>query len=124
MPVTRNPFDRKHEITVVIDEADLARVTDQILAVWWHAAQANPADGFAASQPGELAETIGREIIRRWLAGVRPELWHHQGRHYYWHELTRLGKWNDGVFVPHAPADPATAPAADPDGPAGRPEAS
>jgi hypothetical protein len=109
---------------VADEDTDLSRVTDENLALWWHAAQANPADGFAASEPGDLAEKIGREIIRRWLAGVRPELWHHQGRHYYWHELTRLGTWNDGVFVPHAPAGPATAPAADPDSPAGRPEAS
>ena len=124
MPVNRNPWDHKHQITIVIDEACLAGVTDECLAVWWHVAQANPADGFAASEPGDLAEKIGREIIRRWLANMQPELWNHQGRHYYWHELTRLGKWNDGVFVPHAPAGPASAPAADPDGPAGRPEAS
>ena len=121
MFVTSNPWDHTHEITIVIDEADLSRVTDENLAVWWHVAQANPADGFAASEPGDLAEKIGREIIRRWLEGVRPELWHHQGRHYYWHELTRLGRWNDeGAFVPHAPADPAVTAQSGPDGPAER----
>lgn len=100
MPVTRNPW--KHEITIVIDEADLARVTDEHLAMWWHVAQANPADGFASATPGNLAETIGREIIRRWLAGVRPELWNHQGRHYYWHELTSR-RDDEGASVPPAP---------------------
>ena len=125
MPVTRNPWDHKHEITIVTDEADLSRVTDERLAVWWHVAQANPADGFASNKPGDLAEMIGREIIRRWLTGVRPELWHHQGRHYYWHELSKLGKRNDeGVSVPHAPADPAATAAGGPGSPAGQQEAS
>ena len=109
MPVNRNPWDHKHQITIVIDEACLAGVTDECLAVWWHVAQANPADGFAASEPGDLAEKIGREIIRRWLADVRPELWNHQGRHYYWHELIRLReRYNDeGASVPDEAADPA-----------------
>ena len=121
MPVTSNPWDHTHEITIVIDEAGLSRVTDENLAVWWHVAQANPADGFAASEPGDLAEKIGREIIRRWLAGVRPELWHHQGRHYYWHELARLGRRNDeGAFVPHVSADPAVTAQCGGDGPAER----
>ena len=116
MPVARSSW--KHEITIVIDEAELGRVTDECLAVWWHVAQANPADGFASATPGNLAETIGREIIRRWLTGVRPELWNHQGRHYYWHELT---KWRDGesASTPHIPADPADTEANDPEGDAG-----
>jgi hypothetical protein len=118
MPVTDSPWDRKHEITIVIDEADLSRVTDENLALWWRVAQANPADGFAAIEPGELAEKIGREIIRRWLTGVRPELWNHQGHHYYWHQLSQLGTWNDDrVFVPHAPAGLA---ATTEDGPGGQ----
>ena len=66
--------------------------------------------------PGDLAERIGREIIRRWLGGVPPELHRHQGRHYYWHELARLATfepgdgetgsdgWHDGRWVPK-PAD-------------------
>jgi hypothetical protein len=104
MPENRNPWE--HEITIAIDEASLPHATDQTLAVWWHVAQANPADGMAASEPGNLAETIGREIIRRWLAGVPPELWHHQGRHYYWHELTKPSRpEGQGTSVPDAPAD-------------------
>ena len=109
MPVTGNPWDRRHEITIVIAEAGLLRVPDQQLALWWHVAQANPADGFAASEPGELAERIGSEIIRRWLAKAPAELWHHQGHHYYWDQLRRLGTWKDGVFVPDAAAAPAVA---------------
>jgi hypothetical protein len=106
----RSPFDRKHEITIEVDEAMLTRVTDETLAVWWHVAQANPADGFADSTPAELAEQIGREIIRRWLKDIPPELHHHQGRHYYWKVASDLGNWSgpDRSFVPHEPvADPA-----------------
>jgi hypothetical protein len=118
MHVTPNPW--KHQITIVIDEADLSRVTDETLAVWWCVAQANPADGFASREPGELAEKVGREIIRRWLAGVRPELWQHQGRHYYWHELTTLGQRNDDdAFVPQAPAVPPATDESDTGGQAG-----
>lgn len=124
MPVTRNPWDHKHEITIVIDEADLSRVTGQQLALWWHVAQANPADGFASNKPGDLAEQIGAEIIRRWLATAPVELWHHQGRHYYWHQLSKLGTWNqDGVFVPGAPADTAATAGSGPGDQAGRLEA-
>jgi hypothetical protein len=102
--VTRSPFDRKHDITITIDEAALAKVTDQVLALWWHVAQANPANGFAARGPGDVAEKVGREIIRRWLAKAPVELWHHQGHHNYWDQLRKLGKWNaDREFVPHAP---------------------
>jgi hypothetical protein len=118
MPVTGKPW--KHEITIVINEADLAGVTDECLAVWWHVVQANPADGFTSSKPGNLAETIGREIIRRWLAGVRPELWNHQGRHYYWHQLTKHGQCIDhGASEPHVPVGPAGTAPSDPEGHAG-----
>lgn len=101
----------KHEITIEVDEAMLARVTDETLALWWHVAQANPADGFAASEPGDLAEKIGREVIRRWLKGTSPELWHHQGRHHTWRIASGLGKWTgpDRSFVPNEPiGDPHT----------------
>jgi hypothetical protein len=55
-------------------------------------------------KPGEIAERIGREIIRRWLATAPVELYHHQGHHHFWHQLTKLGSWKDGEFVPHAKA--------------------
>jgi hypothetical protein len=91
----------KTAITVEIDDALLPSYTDSHLATLWHLAQANPAphgDRHAA----ELAERIGREIIRRWLGASQPELWHHQGRDHYWSELRKLGTWNaDRVFASH-----------------------
>jgi hypothetical protein len=90
----------KTAITVGTDDALLASYTDSQLATLWHVAQANPAPHGDRSA-GELAERIGREIIRRWLAACQPELWHHQGRDYYWSELRKLGNWKaNGVFAP------------------------
>jgi hypothetical protein len=106
----------KHQITIEIDESMLASYSNEYLATCWHVAQANPADGFATSAPGELAERIGREIIRRWLGDVSPELWHHQGRHHYSHELGKFAKyvppegvsggpeWHHGTWVPRTDA--------------------
>jgi hypothetical protein len=39
---------------------------------------------------GEIAELIGRKIIRRFLKEVEPSLWSHQGRHADWYELQAL----------------------------------
>lgn len=92
----------KVTITIEVDSDMLAGYTDSHLAALWHAAQINPADGFASKEPGELAERIGREIIRRWLVSTEPELWHHQGYHHHWNTLRKLGKWTGpgGAFVP------------------------
>jgi hypothetical protein len=79
----------KHQIAIEIDDAELARYTNQRLALAWHVAQANPA-GLGDPFAGELAEHIGREMIRRWLRSVLPELWHHQGRHYSWSWLRKF----------------------------------
>lgn len=99
----------KKQITIEIDESHLAGYTDSHLALCWHVAQANPAPhGDRAA--GELVERIGREIVRRWLRGVEPELWHHQGSDHYWSWLTKLAtyepggpsgspEWNAGVWV-------------------------
>ena len=57
--------------------------------------------------------TIGREIIRRWLHATPPELWSHQGRHHYHHQLGKFAKyvpggpsgspeWYRGTWVPKA----------------------
>ena len=70
-----------HVIAIEIDDGKLASYADEYLAMCWHAAQHNPAD-HGDYMAGQLAERIGREIIRRWLRGVAPELWHHQGRHH------------------------------------------
>lgn len=87
------------QITIEIDEDRLEACTDQHLALCWQVAQSNPAE---EGDPiaGELVERIGREIIRRWLRTVEPELWRHQGRSYYYNELTRFAK-----FVPGGPAE-------------------
>ena len=82
-------FNTKHAITIVIDEAELSRYSDAQLAAAWHVAQANPAP-HADKDAGELAEKIGREIIRRFLRKTEPELWKHQGRDYHWNELRRF----------------------------------
>ena len=91
----------KTAITIEFDDDQLASYTDQRLALLWHVAQANPAP-HGDHRAGEIVERIGREIIRRWLRDVPPELWHHQGRHYFWAELTKLAKYE--------PAGPAGTP--------------
>ena len=111
MAESRSPFDRKHEVTLTIDESMLTRVTDETLALWWHVAQANPADGFAGKEPGEIAMKVGWEIIRRWLKKAPVEMYHHQQEHYFWNLASGLGKWTgpDRSFVPNEPlGDPHT----------------
>ena len=106
-------------ITIEFDPDRLSTYTDSHLAMLWSLAQANPDNGFEASTAGELAERIGRVIIGRWLRTVEPEMHHHQGRHYYWHQLTKLAtyqppadapsgspEWHRGQWVPR-PASPA-----------------
>jgi len=84
-----------HAITIEIDDSKLTSYTDEFLAVCWHAAQHNPArDGDYLA--GELTERIGREIIRRWLQNVPPELWHHQGRDHFRRELSRFASYEPG----------------------------
>jgi hypothetical protein len=80
------------EITISIDKNRLRSYTDSSLAVAWHVAQANPAP-IGDADAGELAEVVGWEIIRRWLSTVEPELWHHQGRHYFSIELRKFARY-------------------------------
>jgi hypothetical protein len=84
-----------HVIAIEIDETMLASYTDKYLAVCWHAAQHNPAP-YGDYLAGELTEHIAREIIRRWLSTVPPELWHHQGRHNAQKELSRFATYEPG----------------------------
>jgi hypothetical protein len=84
-----------HAITIEIDDDKLTSYTDEFLAVCWHLSQHNPAE-HGDYMAGELAERIGREIIRRWLRNVPPELWHHQGRHHFSRELTRFATYEPG----------------------------
>jgi len=107
-----------HAITVEVDDNRLTGYTDSHLAAVWHVAQANPGPQFEDCVAGDLAERIGREIIRRWLRGVEPELYHHQGRHHYWHQLAKVAKyqppadaatgspeWHQGTWVPKTGGD-------------------
>lgn len=91
----------KHSITIEIDADGLRTVTDSYLAQCWHVAQANPAPSHDRDA-GQLAEQIGREIVRRWLAAAPVELYTHQGDTHYWDILRQNGKWVDGVWTPNA----------------------
>ena len=93
----------KTSITIDLDPDRLSACTDAHLAMLWHLVQANPADGFEHSQPGDLAAKVGWEIIRRWLKHVPPELYHHQQAHYTGHQLRKFA-----IYKPGGPAgDPA-----------------
>jgi len=63
-----------------VDSNDLEHWDDQYLAQLWHIAQANPAP-FGDAEACNFAERVGREIIRRFVSSIRPELWHHQASH-------------------------------------------
>ena len=84
-----------HAITIEIDDDKLASYADEYLAVCWHLAQHNPAE-YGDYMAGQLAERVGREVIRRWLAGVKPELWHHQGRHHAQKWLSEFATYEPG----------------------------
>lgn len=79
----------KVTISIDIGTDGLESRTDSYLTSLWHVAQANPADPFKDRDAGQVAEIIGREIIRRFVKRTGPELWHHQGGHFDW------GKWSD-----------------------------
>lgn len=94
-----------HTITIQIDEHQLTTLEDSALAAFWHVAQWNPAP-HGDRDAGSLAEAIGREIVRRWLAAAPVALWHHQGSHYGMKVLREHGHWpgpNHDVWV-HGPS--------------------
>ena len=70
----------KTSITFEVDTDKLESFTDVHLSHLWHISQANGAP-FGDAEACEVAELIGREIIRRWLLSTPVELWAHQGRH-------------------------------------------
>lgn len=70
----------QHVITFDVDTECLCGFTDAYIAQLWHIGQANPAP-FGDAHACDLAEHVGREIVRRWLCEQTPELWAHQGRH-------------------------------------------
>jgi hypothetical protein len=91
----------KHAITLAIDDGNLGGYSDKYLAAAWHAVQHSPAE-FGDSLTGELAEKIGREIIRRWLRGTEPELWAVQGRHESQKWLSEFATYQPGEgYKPH-----------------------
>lgn len=98
-------FSTTHEITITVDDGHLNSYADSQLAMLWHVAQAAPVP-HGDKEIGALVERIGREIIRRWLAGTGPEMWRHQGRDYYWNELGRLAVFKHGEWVPRESDDP------------------
>lgn len=87
-----------HAITITLDIDSLDNVTDSYLAALWHVAQANPA-AYGDIASGELADSIGDEIIRRFLASARPELYNHRKRHHYHKALAEHCKCVDGQWV-------------------------
>lgn len=70
----------KTTITFEVDADCLESFSDTYIAQLWHVSQANPAP-FGDAVACNFAECVGREIIRRWLNGMPPELWAHQARH-------------------------------------------
>jgi hypothetical protein len=78
-----------HNVSIAIDLDALTSYTDQYLATCWHAAQANSQSSFDSPEPEQIAEAVGREIIRRWLAQVPPALWHVKGGHFRFGEHQR-----------------------------------
>lgn len=71
---------RKREIVVSFDLDRLQSYTDEYLAQLHHVCQANPAE-FGDKEACETAEAVKSEIVRRWLARVPAELYHHQAKH-------------------------------------------
>jgi hypothetical protein len=91
----------KTTIEISIDTDSLQSTPDEYLAGLWHAIQA--ADGPGDDRRlGELADTVGIEIIRRWLASTRPELHEHSLIRHYYSLLSRNGRWVTGEYVPNA----------------------
>lgn len=108
-PERKDPFNPKHEITIVIEESMIGRVGDETLAFWWHLVQHNPANGFENKEPGELAMKVGWEIIRRWLAKAPVEMHHHQQSNYLWNIARGLGSWPGPDHRKFVPNEPVTA---------------
>lgn len=68
-----------YSVTVDIPD-DITGYHDVYLVSLWHLSQINPAP-FGDPEACRFAEKVAREIIRRFIAEVGPELWNHQGAH-------------------------------------------
>src|SRR5262249_27029204 len=91
-------------ITIEVDPDRLYSYTDRQLAMCWPVVQANPAP-HGDQAAGELAEKVGFEIIARWLRSTDPELYRHQGRHYFWAQLRRFAARMDGEWIAKVPTE-------------------
>jgi|SRR5579859_5527861 len=80
------------QITIEFDADRLASYSDTYLATLWHVAQANPAP-YGDWAAADLVKRIGWEIIRRWLRGVDPEMYHHQAEANYHQWLTLFARY-------------------------------
>ena len=79
----------KTTIQFHIDTERLPGYTDEYIMSLWYVAQANPAP-IEDADAGQVAEHIGREIIKRWISSMTPPLWNHQSRHAPAMELAAL----------------------------------
>lgn len=70
----------KYSVTVEIDTNKLQSYTDEYLSTLWHVSQANPA-AIDDHDAARVAEAVGIEIIRRWLAFHPGEMYSHLGSH-------------------------------------------
>ncbi|MDP1532412.1 MAG: hypothetical protein Q8N44_18515 [Rubrivivax sp.] len=82
----------KTTITIEVDSDRLSHVEDSYLAALWHAAQANgaPSNDVDAA---DLADSIGVEIIRRWLGAAPAMLYERRISTHYLHILQQHGCW-------------------------------
>ncbi|WP_342616962.1 hypothetical protein [Rhodoferax sp. GW822-FHT02A01] len=70
----------KISIQFEVDPDALQSFNDQYITQLWHICQANPAP-YGDPAACQLAEHVGREIIRRFVSNQHPALWTHQGSH-------------------------------------------
>ena len=77
------------KLTLECDPDGLTTYTDSFLMALWNAAQWHKAPG-EDPEACRMVEQLGREIIRRWLTALPPELWQRQGVHEY--RLAATGK--------------------------------
>jgi len=82
----------KTTITIEVDIDGLANIDDALLAAYWTAAQASPAP-YTDRHAGELADSLGHEIIRRWLASAPALMYEHRLEMHYWSVLQQHGTW-------------------------------
>lgn len=82
----------KTTIKIEVDSDRLSHVEDSYLAALWHAAQANgaPSNDVDAA---DLADSIGVEIIRRWLGAAPAMLYEHRMSTHDLHILQQYVSW-------------------------------